>query len=40
MKVEEKREDVIVLKPTFMGMSMNLNELWRQLRKWLEGYKR
>jgi hypothetical protein len=30
-KVEERREDVVVLKPTFMGMALNLNEFWRRL---------
>jgi hypothetical protein len=28
---QEKREDVVTLKPTIWGMSVNLNELWRRM---------
>jgi hypothetical protein len=38
-KTEEKQEEPITLKPTFMGMSVNLNEVWRRLSKRLRGQK-
>ena len=38
-KTEERREEPITLRPTFMGMSVNLNEVWRRLSKRLWGKK-
>ena len=38
-KTEARREEPITLRPTFMGMSVNLNEVWRRLSKRLWGQK-
>jgi hypothetical protein len=32
---QEKREDLITLKPAIWGMGMNLNKLWRRLWRWM-----
>jgi hypothetical protein len=36
-KTDERREEPITLRPTFMGMSVNLNEVWRRVSKRLWG---
>ena len=38
-KTEERREEPITLRLTFIGMSVNLNEVWRRVSKRLWGEK-